>query len=122
MLLIDWTAEEQSRYADQAQVFYPNVIMLSQVYSMLCQQFVEDGMISGMDSEVRMEEAIMGGTQRSVQIDPVTHQPVEAIAVKREPLCLKPVAEESAKPQPIKTFETKMRQVGKHYSRGGLET
>ena len=102
-------------------MFYPNVIMLSQVYSMLCQQFVEDGMISGLDSEVRVEDAIMGGTRRSVQIDPITHQPVEAIAVERESLRLKPVVEESVKPQPIKTFETQMRQVGKHYSGRGLE-
>lgn len=101
-------------------MFYPNVIMLSQVYSMLCQQFVEDGMISGLDGEVRVEDAIMGGTRRSVQIDPITHQPVEAIAVERESLRLKPVVE-SVKPQPIKTFETQMRQVGKHYSRHGLE-
>ena len=41
--------------------------MLSQVYSMLCQQFVEDGMIGTMTSQLDMDESILGAGRPGVR-------------------------------------------------------
>ena len=96
-------------------MFYPNVIMLSQVYSMLCQQFVEDGMIGSMTTQLNMEESILGAGRAAIQIDPVTRQPATPIAVERASLQLPAPA--AAKEE--KSFESVMKMVGNHYGRRG---
>ena len=88
-------------------MFYPNVIMLSQVYSMLCQQFVEDGMIGTMTSQLDMDESILGAGR------PGARQPAARIAVERASLQL-PAAEKEER-----SFEAAMKAVGNHYGRRG---
>lgn len=108
--MIYWTLKEQSKYADQKLMFYPNVIMLSQVYSMLCQQFVEDGMIDGMTSQLDMEESILGTGQSAIAVDSVSHPSAS------------PASLQDASPDAVKdtmSFETVMKTVGHHYGRRG---
>lgn len=73
--MINWTPEEQKLYADTTVVVYPSIVTLSQIYSMMCQRLMEDGVIMSGDTPVVDPHA---------NIDPITHQPIEAVtAVER---------------------------------------
>lgn len=43
--------EEQIRYSTEKGVFYPNVVTLSQIYSMMCQRYIEDGVTHDSEEE-----------------------------------------------------------------------
>ena len=68
--MINWTQFELKLYSDTAKVVYPNVVTLSQIYSMICQRLVEDGIIQRTTGEI--EEMV----NSSVKIDPITHQSI----------------------------------------------
>lgn len=75
LVLINWTPEEQKMYADTTAVVYPNIVTLSQIYSMMCQRLMEDGVIMSGETPV---------VDPHTNIDPITHQPIEAVtAVER---------------------------------------
>lgn len=68
MLLIDWNREEQIEYATNKIVHYPNVVTLSQIYSMMCQRYIEDGITTdvtinnppdGLSTEIPLEAVTM---------------------------------------------------------------
>lgn len=62
-------------YADTTAVVYPNIVTLSQIYSMMCQRLMEDGVILAEETPV---------VDPLTNIDPITHQPIEAVtAVER---------------------------------------
>lgn len=59
-------------------VRYPNIVTLSQIYSMISQRLIEDGVILPTADAAQEDE------HAEVEIDPITHQPVvHASAVAR---------------------------------------
>ena len=110
-MLINWTQFEQKLYSDTTKVVYPNVVTLSQIYSMICQRLVEDG----------------------VKIDPITHQPVTSnsavvrASIRTSKLLVEPDEDietpHSTKEKYLRLLESclnVLRLVGSHYVYRGI--
>lgn len=52
LILIDWTDEEKKKYARIQKFVYPNVVTLSQIYTMICQRLVDVSMKWWIDSRM----------------------------------------------------------------------
>lgn len=44
------------KYSTEKTVFYPNVVTLSQIYSMMCQRYIEDGVTKEIHPQEEMTE------------------------------------------------------------------
>ena len=76
LLLINLTPEEQIRYSSTALVFYPNIVSLSQIYSMMSQRLVEDRLTFLQSGRMF---AVCPNSRQSIlncRIDPITHLPM----------------------------------------------
>lgn len=49
--------EEQIRYSTEKGLFYPNVVTLSQIYSMMCQRYIEDGVTHDSEEETMEDDS-----------------------------------------------------------------
>lgn len=118
-MLIDWTKEEQMRYSTEKGVIYPNVVTLSQIYSMMCQRFTEDGVTTdGIEEDILDEDTI----------DPTIETAVERASVRlsgnhpKLPLSRKELLASFAETsrdkskECLKSFYSILLILGKHYS------
>lgn len=108
------------KYSTETSVTYPNVVTLSQIYSMMCQRYIEDGVTTDSMSNDSEVEELVGGRPLETAVERASarlsgNHP--AVPLSRKELLVSFAETSKGKGREcMKTVHSGLLTLGKHYS------